>query len=169
MMNTDRLTIRPIANADLANIIPIHSDPLVNKYLPYETWENEDDAKNWYEGVQKKQQEGLAQQFIIERRDDQTLVGTCILFRHDKKARTAEFGYVLGRDYWRQGLMIEAMTAFSNYLQNDLDIKTLNAVVDTPNIKSIKLLENLGFSQGTASEEMSKENLLLFYRTAHKN
>jgi len=164
MINTERLTIRLIEESDLVNIIPIHSDPLVNQYLPYETWENDNDAKAWFARVLKNQREGIAQQFVIERTDDKVLLGTCLFMHHDKGAQTADFGYVLARKYWGQGLMTEAMRAFADYLQKELNIKTLNAVVEVPNTNSIKLLISLGFSQGLADDEMRKENLIPFYR-----
>ena len=81
---------------------------------------------------------------------------------HDKQEHSAEFGYVLGSKYWRQGYMYEAMTAFISYLTNDLAILSLKASIDTENIASIKLIKKLGFTENTQNMDEKNEGLVSF-------
>ena len=162
MIKSDRLNIRPIEQSDLVNIIPIHSDDLVNQYLPYDTWKTDADAQAWYDRIQTLSGNIIEQQLIIELLDNSELIGTCLFMNHDKQNHTAEFGYVLGSQYWRQGYMHEAMSAFISYLANDLSLLSLQATIDTENIASIKLIEKLGFSANKQSAEEIKENLISY-------
>jgi len=168
MIKSKRLNIRPIQQSDLINIIPIHSDELVNKYLPYDTWQTNADAQAWYDRIETLTGNLIDQQFIIELLlgsesfNKSELIGTCLYMNHDKQEHSAEFGYVLGSKYWRQGYMYEAMTAFISYLTNDLAILSLKASIDTENIASIKLIKKLGFTENTQNMDEKNEGLVSF-------
>ncbi len=58
-----------------------------------------------------------------------------------------EVGFILHRDYHRQGLMREAMGAIIPYLFNVIDKDRLTTDVDPDNTASVRLLESLGFTE----------------------
>jgi ribosomal-protein-alanine N-acetyltransferase len=71
------------------------------------------------------------------------LIGTGELsWRHNR----AEIGCWVGKPYWRQGLASEAVQIFLKYLFRSLKLNRVQARVMTPNIKSAKMLEKLGFT-----------------------
>jgi len=163
-LSTDRLSIRPIIDADLRAIYAIHTNPVVNRHLPYDTWHDWDDAKHWYAYVQERRASGIAEQFVIE--TDTTLIGTCIAFNHDVKTQSLEFGYVLNQDYWGNGYMYEAMQAFVPALQDTLDLELLTASVEVDNTSSLKLLDKLGFSRSRRFVEESAELYSLYIKSS---
>ena len=60
--------------------------------------------------------------------------------------------YLLGRAAWGQGHATEAMTALLQHLFGPLDVRQAMAMVERDNLRSIALLQRLGFSlaQGDA-------------------
>ena len=144
-LETDRLLIRPAEKADLKSVYSIHTDDEVNRYLPYDTWTAWDDAVKWYDRVQQRRAEKDAEQFVVVRKSDQKVVGTCIAFDFDESDQSCEFGYVLNRRYWNNGYMLEATRALLEALLSQAEISSIRAVVQAPNTSSLKLLEKLGF------------------------
>jgi RimJ/RimL family protein N-acetyltransferase len=56
-----------------------------------------------------------------------------------------EIGYTLSPEYQGKGYALEAVTAVINYAFTDLKKHRITASVDPDNLKSIKLLERIGF------------------------
>ena len=75
------------------------------------------------------------------------MIGKCILFQFDQKNHRAEIGYILNRDYWRQGLMQQALGAVINFAFDTLKLHRIEADVDTENAGSLGVLEKLGFKR----------------------
>lgn len=85
----------------------------------------------------------------------------------DYKGR--EIGYVLGKDYWGQGIMPEAVTAVIDYLFNDLDLDFLLCGYYDFNTQSKRVQEKCGFKPyrklemetGMGNKEQGVLNLLI--------
>ena len=56
-----------------------------------------------------------------------------------------EVGFLLHADYWRKGIVTEAMSAIIPYLFETTDLDTLTADADPNNTASVGLLTSLGF------------------------
>jgi ribosomal-protein-alanine N-acetyltransferase len=87
---------------------------------------------------------------ITLRADPRRLVGSCGYFSVRRGTATVETGYELHPDYWRQGLMTEALQAMIQYSFSDqalLPVHRIEALVAPGNIASIRLLEKLGFAR----------------------
>lgn len=154
-IDTQRLRIRLLDEKDLPALIPILSDPLVTQYLPFGPWTSDSDAQAWLQTTNERTKDGQAAQYIVEKRADGQIIGTCIAFNYvpkngDTQTASADFGYVLGQPYWRNGYMFEAMTVFADQLVKELELSYLYAMVDRPNIASICLLKKLGFTNTTS-------------------
>lgn len=146
-LTTERLRIRPVEKIDLESIYHIHSDHQVNQYLPYQTWRTWDDARIWYARVLMRRRQELAQQFVIVRNEDSTLIGSCIVFIHEFDSDNLELGYVLGRAHWGQGYMHEALNDFVPTIAGALQLEKMYAIIDTRNRASRKLIRKLGFTE----------------------
>ena len=58
----------------------------------------------------------------------------------------AEFGWVLGRRLWGQGLMTEAAAALTAWLLAQPDIWRVEAMVDIDNPGSARVMEKIGMT-----------------------
>lgn len=84
-------------------------------------------------------------QFAIERKSDGKMIGTCTLNHLHAQNRRAEVGYALGRAYWGEGYMHEAMHALVDYAFRSMKMHRLEADIDPRNDASARSLERLGF------------------------
>jgi ribosomal-protein-alanine N-acetyltransferase len=73
------------------------------------------------------------------------LVGTCGLFSWNRGWRKCTLGYELARAAEGQGYMSEALSTVINWGWSEMALNRIEAQVHPENMKSISLLENLGF------------------------
>ncbi len=144
-VSTPRLTLRRVTRDDLPDLLAVNGDDAVTRFLPYATWQTLADGEAWFARMAALQADGGAAQYVIERREPRRVIGSCLLFRHEPASARAEIGYVLGREHWGQGLMLEAMRGFVAHAFGPLGLRRLEADVNPLNGASVRLLERLGF------------------------
>lgn len=146
-IESSRTRLRIVEASDLPALLRVNGDDEVTRYLPYATWLSQADAQAWYERIVKAQGSGTALQFaVIEKASDQ-VIGTCLLFRYDEGSQRAELGYVLGRQYWGTGLMLDALQALLGHAFHVMHLRRVEAEVNPANTASVHLLERLGFTR----------------------
>ena len=85
-------------------------------------------------------------QYMIVLKEENRVIGTVNVFADDSRAvDTREIGYSISSAYQQKGYAFEALSALVNLLQNELKLDLIVAGVLEDNIKSMKLLEKLGF------------------------
>lgn len=145
--HTDRLFIRPVNIDDKASIFKYRSDFETNKFqsLAVESMENMDDF------FQKISFEinipGTWFQFVIIEQKSDSLIGDIGVhfLETDSTNRQVEIGYTLDRNFRGKGYATEALTKIIDYLINHLNKHRIIASIDPANVKSIQLIERLGF------------------------
>jgi [ribosomal protein S5]-alanine N-acetyltransferase len=141
-----RLVIRPVEQADLADLLSINADDEVTRHLPYESWRSPEDGAAWFERMRKLRESGTGAQLVLVEKAARRAIGSCLLFRFEAASGRAELGYVLGRNDWGKGLMFEALTALISHSFTTLGLRRLEAEVNPRNGASCRLLERLGFT-----------------------
>lgn len=111
--------------------------------------------------------------FAICLKKDNKAIGSIGIILSDKsrlakKENEAELGCWIGKDFWGQGLMIEAMTLLINFSFEKLDIETIYCGYTDGNIKSKRLQEKLGFKY-FSTDEAREYKALKEFRRAHTN
>lgn len=142
---TPRLTLRPVAVADLDDLLEVNGDPEVTRFLPYPTWQSVDDGAAWLARMEALAASGAGRQLVVIRNADSKVIGSLLLFRFDEASRRVELGYVLGRSHWGQGLMREAIDAARTRAFGALALRRIEAAVDPANVASNRLLVGAGF------------------------
>lgn len=144
-LDTPRLTLRPVAAADLPDLLEVNGDPQVTRFLPYATWQSLQDGQAWFERMAALGASGTGRQLVVVRRVDAKVIGTLLLFKFDDGSKRVELGYVLGRSHWGQGLMREAVVAACSHAFAGLGIRRIEAEVNPDNLASCALLASVGF------------------------
>lgn len=144
-IETARLRLRLLEEADLADLFEVNGDPEVTRFLPYATWEAPSAGNAWFKRMVDLQASGGALQFVVVDKATEKAIGTCLLFRHDEGSARAELGFVLGRKYWGGGYMSEALTALIDCAFENMGMRRLEAEANPRNSASGKLLRRLGF------------------------
>jgi len=94
----------------------------------------------------------------IVRKGGNELIGTCGYYDWIKTACRAEIGYDLDPAYWGQGIMTEALRAMLKYGFEKMGLNRIQAIIDSKNTRSLKLVHRLGFKKEGVFRERSYFN-----------
>ena len=147
-LETKRLLLRQTTLEDVEAVFAVFSDPKVTQFHNRDRLIYLHEASQIIERRAKGFKSGRGIRWAIAVRQNNYLIGSCGFTWH-RQANAAEVGYELSSQYWRQGIMSEALRAILQYGFIDREIQFVIADIMIKNIASKKLLEKLGFqSQG---------------------
>ena len=144
---TERLELRASTPADVDPLFAIFSDPEVTRYWSTPPMQSRAEAEAMVERWATHLAAGSGLSWVVCRREDGQVLGTCSLFHFHEQNDRAEIGYGLGRQFWGQGYMHEALNALFAFAFGDMDLRRLEADTDPRNAPSIRALERLGFAR----------------------
>lgn len=161
IIETNRLKMRYISQADAASIFKLRSAPETFKYADIPPYENIMRAKRFIKSVLKDIKNKEAFFWCIELKDKETqrydFVGTICLWNFDAKKEVAEMGYEVLPEYYNRGIATEAIGGIINFIKNQLEIKEVHAVTHELNLPSIKLLMRYNFERKGIANDVDPE------------
>ena len=87
---------------------------------------------------------------ICLKENPEQVIGDISVVNRDEKINSCEVGYILGEDYWGQGLMTEALKAVLTFLLQEAGFNRVSAEFVTINPASGRVMEKAGMSyEGT--------------------
>lgn len=146
MIETKRLSLRPWRDTDAETLFKYASDPDVG---PIAGWAPHTSIENSLEITQTIL--STPETYAVILKDTNEPVGSCgIMFSNslhsaDMKQGEAEIGYWLGKPYWGQALIPEAVMALLARCFNDLHLNTVWCGYYEGNTKSKRVCEKCGF------------------------
>ena len=146
-IQTSRLIIRRLTSADAPSFFAVFSNAEVMRYWGSPALTDAVQAEQKIASILAHYEAGDLYQFAIVRKSDGQMIGTCTLHQIHVQNRRAEVGYVLGRPYWGNGFMNEAVRALIDYAFDKMKLHRLEADIDPRNEASAKSLERLGFQR----------------------
>ncbi|MFN6464240.1 MAG: GNAT family protein [Nostoc sp. DedVER02] len=151
-LETERLLLRETNLQDAEAIFAIFSDPAVTQFHDLDTFTSLEEAIAVIERGAKRFEQGEGIRWGIARKQDNVLIGSCG-FRWNPQEHSAEVGYEVASNFWRQGIMTEAVHTILQFGFKKMGLHFVVAQVMLNNIASKKLLEKLGFqSQGVLKQ-----------------
>jgi ribosomal-protein-alanine N-acetyltransferase len=94
--------------------------------------------------------------------DGAAVGGIGIRFGEDVRRHTAEFGYWLAEEFWGNGIMTEAVTAFADYCFANFSLNRLFGEAYSNNPASARVLEKAGFVlEGRLRKNVVKDGKIL--------
>jgi RimJ/RimL family protein N-acetyltransferase len=144
-LRTPRLRLRTLQQSDADDIFSIYSDPQVMRYWSGEPITRLEEASAIISRNLDLAAQGNSVIWAVVHAEAEAMVGTCTLFKIDQQNRHAEVGFILNRQWWRQGLMSEAVNAMVAFGFEQMMLNRLEADVDPDNAASLALLKNIGF------------------------
>ena len=148
-----RLLLRPPASGDADALFALFADPEVMRYWSRPPMTALAEAEGLIGEILHGFDQRTMFNWMVVSRSDDTLIGTCALFRIERRHRRAEIGYSLRSDHWGRGLAAEAVSLMLDWAFRTLDLHRVEADIDPRNDGSRRLLGRLGF----ASEGMLRE------------
>lgn len=145
---TKRLLLRQATQNDVEAVFAVFSDPKVTQFHDLDTFSNLDEASRLIERRKKGFENGHGIRWAIANKQNNYLIGSCG-FTWLKKINAAEVGYELKSQFWRQGIMSEALNVILQYGFSNREIQFIIAEIMLENVASKMLLKKLNFqSQG---------------------
>lgn len=130
MIETERLRIGPLPEADRETMVKIWLDPMNERLLETDT---EEQVRRWVEGA-----------WGVWERETGELVGDSTLFFAEEHGEW-ELAYGIRRDRWGRGYASEAAQACIRHGFEHLALERIVADVDPENVASVRVLEKVGF------------------------
>jgi ribosomal-protein-alanine N-acetyltransferase len=146
-LETSRLRLRWMTEADIPALFELFSHPEVTRYWSWDAYTELAQAEKLLRDIHKRFAERSLFQWGFARREDDRVVGTCTLSGLSGQHRRAGLGYALNRAYWGQGYGREAVGRVVEFGFTSLELHRLEADVDPRNTSSIQVLESLGFQR----------------------
>jgi ribosomal-protein-alanine N-acetyltransferase len=139
---TARLFLRPIAMADAGPIFTAYArNPEVGQFLIWRPNRTRGDIESYIRSCLDTPPH-RARTYVMQGRKDSVIRGGLDLRQADR--HRLEFGYVLARAFWGQGLMTEALTEVVRWGLEQPAIFRISAVCDVENVGSARVMEKSG-------------------------
>jgi RimJ/RimL family protein N-acetyltransferase len=142
VIDTKRLLLRRVTSADLHELIAIHADPDIERFMGAF---DRDRATDWLDRVDKSWREHGYGRVAITDRATGRLLGRTGLQYFEQFAET-ELGWTLRRDAWGFGYATEAARACADWAFRDFEIPYLTSLIESDNERSIKVAKRLGMT-----------------------
>jgi Acetyltransferases, including N-acetylases of ribosomal proteins len=157
ILNTSRLTIRQITEADDSGLLEVLSDEVTCKYLTHNTVNDLITIRKLINGMQRFFEEKQRIRWGIAGNENNNLIGHCGFFEIDKANCCAEISYCLKSSFYGNGIMIEALNEMLKFGFYCYGLNRIVANVISDNIGSIRVLQKLGFvNEGLLPEGLHK-------------
>ena len=138
---TERLTLRRFEIEDAENMFyNWANDPEVTKYLTWPAHESVDTTETILKEWISKYDEKDFYQWAIELNDLEQPIGTISAIKTDERVESVEIGYCIGKSFWNNGYMTEALTAIIRFFINEVGAGRIWARHDTENPNSGKVM-----------------------------
>jgi ribosomal-protein-alanine N-acetyltransferase len=144
-VDTLRLHLRRPVPADAQRIFQTYAqDVEVTRYLVWVPHSSVETTNKFIAFCQDRWTNSVAYPYVITRKEDAGLLG---MIEVRPNGHRADFGYVLARSCWGDGLMPEAIAATVKITLGHPTIYRMEATCDVENKASARALEKSGFSR----------------------
>lgn len=155
-IETERLFLRKINEADVQAIFEYCSDPSVAIHTTWEPHKKLDDSVKLVEYAKNNYQRGLCEPLAITLKSNpEILIGTAGWFWNSEKHKSIEIAYALSPKHWGNGIVVEACRSLINYAVNNFEINRITARCRPENTSSSRVMKKLGMKfEGTQKKLM---------------
>jgi [ribosomal protein S5]-alanine N-acetyltransferase len=144
-LETDRLLLRRVSREDVNEVLALRGNPIAMKYIPRPLAKTLDDAMAHIDMINEKIDNNTGINWAITFKGDTKLIGFIGHYRIQPENYRAEIGYMILPEYNGQGISTEAVRAVVEYGFNDMNLHSIEAVIDSDNGASEKVLLKNGF------------------------
>ena len=143
-LDTPRLTLRPACIGDFEAVHAYAGSPENTRYMAWGT-NDEKTTREYLVNCEKAWscEKITDYDFVMVRKETGEVIGGCGLSLEDEE-RQANLGWILHRDYWKQGYTPEAAQAMVDYAFGVLGVHRVYATCDGENYGSYRVMEKIG-------------------------
>jgi [ribosomal protein S5]-alanine N-acetyltransferase len=157
VLATDRLVLREWELSDAQDMFSFRSDPVTQIYNS-EPMREVSEAAAMIENLRTAYTAGEQIQWAVTVRPDDRPIGWFGFNYWQRFHRRAEVGYDLARAHWGRGYAYEGMAAIIRFGFEEMGLHRIETETILDNVRSIRLLERLGFQREGVRREYSLED-----------
>lgn len=147
VLQTERLTLRPMTLADDNDLFSMRRDPRMHLFTDTKADECIADTRQYIEKMIQGVKENKWVIWAIEARESGRVIGSISIWNLNAEKNTAELGYGLNPEFQGEGYMQEALQCVVDYGVNKMQLAVLEAYTEAENAASSKLLLKCGFEK----------------------
>jgi [ribosomal protein S5]-alanine N-acetyltransferase len=145
VLETERLRLRMIEPRDATAVFEIFGDEDVTRFYGLETYTGLEQAAERVTLYRQNFAKRISIRWAVTWQGEDRLLGTVGIMNWKPRFFSAAVGYDVAKQYWRQGIMCEALTAVLHYAFSTMEMNRIEAFVMPENEPSRRLLEKLAF------------------------
>ena|SRR5688572_19062265 len=147
VVETERLILRQLRVEDAEDLFRIYSNPVTMKFMGQGPASAEEMGVNIQKHIETYYDKyGFGLWATILKENDR-LIGRCgLLYQEIDGAKDLEIAALIDCDYWRKGLVTEAMQSIVKIGFDKYKFKRIIAVIVPDNIGSIRVAEKVGMT-----------------------
>ena len=123
------------------------SDVEVTRYLRWGSHQTLTETENYVNGVLKQYREGQDGPWLIEHKQNNTVIGHIHLMEIDIQHSKAQVGFVLSKSYWNKGIMTEALRKVLEYSFDRIGLNRVEGLCISANQAATRVLEKAGMKK----------------------
>ena len=164
-LETERLILRKGTLNDAKQIYENYgSDPLVSKYVVWNTHKGIEDAINLLKKWEESYEKLTSYKWVVIEKETNTIIGSITAVKVDENIafvsyplinNTIALGYCYGSNWWNKGYATETLKRVIKFFFEEVKVETIYANHLTSNIASGKVMKNAGMTfEGTLRNRM---------------
>jgi len=142
---TERTFSRLLTKEDYTDILEMFKDNEAFQYIPHLLNQNEEYYTNYLDGKYMGNESGKGYYWVSRFRKNNELVGCLNVTPVGQDDDRIQIGWIIRREYWRQGLAAELAKEIFRYSSQDLKLPVIYGFFDKKNIASEKIFKKLAF------------------------
>lgn len=142
MLETERLILRPMTEADIEDVFILRRDDEVMRYIR-EPVLSRREAEDWINLISSRWAKDEIGFCSVFEKQSGKFAGWCGLWQL-KENREIEVGYAMVKEFWGKGFASEAARAFLEYGFDKLKLEKIVAVARPENAGSRRVMEKIG-------------------------
>lgn len=144
-LETERLLLRRVVESDVNEVFALRSNAETMQYIPRPLVTSNEEALEHIRMIEDKivADEGI--NWAITLKGNSKLLGIIGHYRIKPEHYRSEIGYMLLPDYQGKGIITEAIKAVVAYGFDQMNLHSIEAIIDPANTASAMVLEKNGF------------------------
>lgn len=143
---TKRLELRKVHKNDINELHICLSNDYLSKYMLVDFDKSINSTNRMLDAILNGYKNDKPTPWGITLKEDGKLIGMCGFSNYSEANHKAEVGYILNSDYWRMGIITEALCKVIDFGFNNMNLNKIEAKCISGNIASEKVMIKSGMS-----------------------
>lgn len=144
-IETERLVLRRLNENDADEVLALRGNTEIMKYIPRPIAKSKEDALEHIAMIEQKIVENTGINWGITIKGNPKIIGIIGHYRIQPENHRAEIGYMSLPEHNGKGYITEAIQAVVGYGFEQMNLHSIEAVIDPDNIASERVLQKNGF------------------------